>query len=128
MGPCVVEHIEYAQNLLWILNGPDSHFQVSTILSDIISFGMYFGSSNPNGMSILFIIQAVKLDINIERDLAYALKARQCPQILFLRGQKILYRDHGNCCNIFFILSHSFSRHVELFAANLNYGCFNMQN
>ncbi|CAO2836840.1 unnamed protein product [Amaranthus hypochondriacus] len=38
--------------------------------------------------------RAVKLDINIERDLAYALKARQCPQILFLRGQKILYREH----------------------------------
>ncbi|XP_021772506.1 thioredoxin-like fold domain-containing protein MRL7, chloroplastic [Chenopodium quinoa] len=37
--------------------------------------------------------RAVKLDINIERDLAYALKVRQCPQILFLRGQKILYRE-----------------------------------
>lgn len=38
--------------------------------------------------------RAVKLDINIERDLAYALKVRQCPQLLFLRGQKILYREN----------------------------------
>ncbi|KAL2941746.1 Thioredoxin-like fold domain-containing protein MRL7 chloroplastic [Bienertia sinuspersici] len=37
--------------------------------------------------------RAVKLDINIEKDLAYALKVRQGPQILFLRGQKILYRE-----------------------------------
>ncbi|GLT42282.1 hypothetical protein SLA2020_162930 [Shorea laevis] len=37
--------------------------------------------------------RAVKLDINIERDLAYALKANECPQILFLRGNKILYRE-----------------------------------
>lgn len=37
--------------------------------------------------------RAVKLDINIERDLAYALKVRECPQILFLRGQRILYRE-----------------------------------
>lgn len=111
-----------------ILNGPDSCFQVPTMLSDIISFRMYFGCSNPNDKSILFVIQAVKLDINIERDLVYALKARQCPQILFLRGQKILYREHGNCCNIFFIHWRTFSRHVEIIAANLKYGCFNMQS
>lgn len=37
--------------------------------------------------------RAVKLDINIERDLAYALKVRQGPQLLFLRGQRILYRE-----------------------------------
>ncbi|XP_054806792.1 thioredoxin-like fold domain-containing protein MRL7, chloroplastic isoform X2 [Prosopis cineraria] len=37
--------------------------------------------------------RAVKVDINIERDLAYALKARECPQILFLRGNKIVYRE-----------------------------------
>ncbi|KAK9756867.1 hypothetical protein RND81_01G126000 [Saponaria officinalis] len=37
--------------------------------------------------------RAVKLDINIERDLAYALKVKQCPQILFLRGQSVLYRE-----------------------------------
>ncbi|KAK6141492.1 hypothetical protein DH2020_024770 [Rehmannia glutinosa] len=35
----------------------------------------------------------VKIDINIERDLAYALKVKECPQILFLRGNKILYRE-----------------------------------
>ncbi|KAK6937742.1 hypothetical protein RJ641_031250 [Dillenia turbinata] len=39
--------------------------------------------------------RAVKLDINIERDLAYALKANECPQILFLRGSKVLYREKG---------------------------------
>lgn len=39
--------------------------------------------------------QAVKLDINIERDLAYALKVRECPQILFLRGNRIVYREKG---------------------------------
>ncbi|CAL5214144.1 unnamed protein product [Lathyrus oleraceus] len=37
--------------------------------------------------------RAVKIDINIERDLAYALKARECPQILFLRGNKMVYRE-----------------------------------
>ncbi|XP_061341667.1 thioredoxin-like fold domain-containing protein MRL7, chloroplastic [Gastrolobium bilobum] len=37
--------------------------------------------------------RAVKIDINIERDLAYALKVRECPQILFLRGNRIVYRE-----------------------------------
>ncbi|KAK3416930.1 hypothetical protein EUGRSUZ_H02674 [Eucalyptus grandis] len=37
--------------------------------------------------------RAVKVDMNIERDLAYALKVKECPQILFLRGNKILYRE-----------------------------------
>ncbi|XP_057779489.1 thioredoxin-like fold domain-containing protein MRL7 homolog, chloroplastic [Salvia miltiorrhiza] len=37
--------------------------------------------------------RTVKLDINIEKDLAYALKVRECPQLLFLRGNKILYRE-----------------------------------
>ncbi|KAK4347059.1 hypothetical protein RND71_033398 [Anisodus tanguticus] len=37
--------------------------------------------------------RTVKIDINIERDLAYALKVKECPQILFLRGNKILYRE-----------------------------------
>ncbi|XP_021814848.1 thioredoxin-like fold domain-containing protein MRL7, chloroplastic [Prunus avium] len=37
--------------------------------------------------------RSVKIDINIERDLAYALKVRECPQILFLRGNRILYRE-----------------------------------
>ncbi|TYH64338.1 hypothetical protein ES332_D07G259900v1 [Gossypium tomentosum] len=37
--------------------------------------------------------RAVKLDINIERDLAYALKVRECPQLLFLRGNRIMYRE-----------------------------------
>ncbi|XP_059626069.1 thioredoxin-like fold domain-containing protein MRL7, chloroplastic isoform X2 [Cornus florida] len=35
----------------------------------------------------------VKIDINIERDLAYALKVKECPQILFLRGNRIVYRE-----------------------------------
>lgn len=39
--------------------------------------------------------QAVKLDINIERDLAYALKVKECPQILFLLGNRIMYREKG---------------------------------
>ncbi|PQM38817.1 uncharacterized protein Pyn_17526 [Prunus yedoensis var. nudiflora] len=34
--------------------------------------------------------RSVKIDINIERDLAYALKVRECPQILFLRGKQDL--------------------------------------
>ncbi|XP_010451147.1 PREDICTED: uncharacterized protein LOC104733250 [Camelina sativa] len=38
-------------------------------------------------------IKAVKIDLNIETDLAYALKAKECPQILFLRGNRILYRE-----------------------------------
>ncbi|PIN17145.1 hypothetical protein CDL12_10190 [Handroanthus impetiginosus] len=37
--------------------------------------------------------RTVKVDINIERDLAYALKVKDGPQILFLRGNKILYRE-----------------------------------
>ncbi|KAL3519592.1 hypothetical protein ACH5RR_017741 [Cinchona calisaya] len=37
--------------------------------------------------------RTVKLDINIEKDLAYALKVKECPQILFLRGNRILYRE-----------------------------------
>ncbi|KAG5040977.1 hypothetical protein JHK85_013453 [Glycine max] len=37
--------------------------------------------------------RAVKIDINIERDLAYALKVRECPQILFLRGHRVVYRE-----------------------------------
>ncbi|KAL3644987.1 Thioredoxin-like fold domain-containing protein mrl7, chloroplastic [Castilleja foliolosa] len=38
--------------------------------------------------------RTVKIDINIERDLAYALKVKECPQILFLRGNKILHREN----------------------------------
>ncbi|KAJ0054723.1 hypothetical protein Pint_01691 [Pistacia integerrima] len=37
--------------------------------------------------------RAVKIDINIERDLAYALKVKECPQILFLLGSRIMYRE-----------------------------------
>ncbi|KAG8389183.1 hypothetical protein BUALT_Bualt02G0202500 [Buddleja alternifolia] len=40
--------------------------------------------------------RTVKIDMNIERDLAYALKVTECPQILFLRGNKILYRENEN--------------------------------
>lgn len=44
----------------------------------------------------------MKIDINIERDLAYALKAKDCPQILFLRGNRILHREQGKitCAHI----------------------------
>ncbi|KAK2648868.1 hypothetical protein Ddye_016357 [Dipteronia dyeriana] len=37
--------------------------------------------------------RAIKIDINIERDLAYALKVKECPQILFLLGNRIIYRE-----------------------------------
>ncbi|XP_006644943.1 thioredoxin-like fold domain-containing protein MRL7 homolog, chloroplastic [Oryza brachyantha] len=37
--------------------------------------------------------RTVKVDMNIERDLAFALQVEQCPQLLFLRGNKILYRE-----------------------------------
>ncbi|XP_019086212.1 PREDICTED: uncharacterized protein LOC104720088 [Camelina sativa] len=37
--------------------------------------------------------RAVKIDLNIETDLTYALKAKECPQVLFLRGNRILYRE-----------------------------------
>ena len=37
----------------------------------------------------------VKTDINIEADLAYALEVKECPQLLFLKGNKILYREKG---------------------------------
>ncbi|KAF2294907.1 hypothetical protein GH714_026942 [Hevea brasiliensis] len=38
-------------------------------------------------------VKTVKIDINIEKDLAYALKVKECPQILFLRGNRIIYRE-----------------------------------
>lgn len=37
--------------------------------------------------------RTVKLDINLERDMAYALKVKEGPQILFLRGNRIVYRE-----------------------------------
>ncbi|MQL86969.1 hypothetical protein Taro_019507 [Colocasia esculenta] len=37
--------------------------------------------------------RTVKIDMNIETDLAYALKVKACPQLLFLRGNRILYRE-----------------------------------
>ncbi|KAG1328266.1 Thioredoxin-like fold domain-containing protein MRL7, chloroplastic [Cocos nucifera] len=37
--------------------------------------------------------KTVKIDINIETDLAYALKVKECPQLLFLKGKRILYRE-----------------------------------
>ncbi|KAF9615749.1 hypothetical protein IFM89_026206 [Coptis chinensis] len=37
--------------------------------------------------------RSVKVDINIEQDLAYALKVKDSPQLLFLKGNKILYRE-----------------------------------
>ncbi|KAJ4844055.1 hypothetical protein Tsubulata_013463 [Turnera subulata] len=37
--------------------------------------------------------RTVKIDINLERDLAYALKVKECPQIIFLRGDRIVYRE-----------------------------------
>ncbi|KAK1428424.1 hypothetical protein QVD17_17258 [Tagetes erecta] len=37
--------------------------------------------------------RTVKLDMNIETDLAYALKVRECPQILFLRGNRVIYKE-----------------------------------
>lgn len=45
--------------------------------------------------------QAVKIDRNIETDLAYALKAKECPQLLFLRGNRILYREKGDAVFLF---------------------------
>ncbi|XP_073117123.1 thioredoxin-like fold domain-containing protein MRL7 homolog, chloroplastic isoform X2 [Elaeis guineensis] len=37
--------------------------------------------------------KTVKIDINVETDLAYALKVKECPQLLFLKGNRILYRE-----------------------------------
>ncbi|CAN1131535.1 Thioredoxin-like fold domain-containing protein MRL7 homolog, chloroplastic [Linum perenne] len=37
--------------------------------------------------------RTVKIDMNIERDLACALKVKECPQILFLRGHRLMYRE-----------------------------------
>lgn len=82
-------------------------------------------------MTIYSLKQAVKLDINIERDLAYALKVRQCPQILFLRGHKILYRESGKSCNIVSFLSHSFSGNAGfsiLQTLNVTVSIFGMQS
>lgn len=54
--------------------------------------------------------QTVKIDINIERDLAYALKVKDCPQILFLRGNKILYREKGKA---YCFHNRITSRHIQ---------------
>ncbi|WOK99986.1 hypothetical protein Cni_G08698 [Canna indica] len=37
--------------------------------------------------------RTIKIDMNIETDLAYALDVKECPQLLFLKGNKILYRE-----------------------------------
>ncbi|THU62903.1 hypothetical protein C4D60_Mb01t10050 [Musa balbisiana] len=37
--------------------------------------------------------RTIKIDINIEKDLAYALNVKTCPELLFLKGNKILYRE-----------------------------------
>ncbi|CAM8894522.1 unnamed protein product [Rhodiola kirilowii] len=37
--------------------------------------------------------RTVKIDINIERDLAYALKVKEGPELLFLRGNRIIFRE-----------------------------------
>ena len=42
-----------------------------------------------------FWSQSVKIDVNIGKDLAYALKVQDFPQILFLRGSRIIYRERG---------------------------------
>lgn len=60
----------------------------------------------------------MKIDTNIERDLAYALKARECPQILFLRGNRILYREKGEIISALYnIKKHDF---VQMLGRN---GC-----
>ncbi|XP_020587683.1 uncharacterized protein LOC110029641 [Phalaenopsis equestris] len=37
--------------------------------------------------------RTIKIDMNIETDLAHALKVRECPQLLFLKGNRIVYRE-----------------------------------
>lgn len=60
--------------------------------------------------------QTVKIDINIERDLAYALKIKECPQILFLRGNRILYREKRKIPLFLLFLGFGMSLpHIDLF-------------
>ncbi|KAK1270642.1 hypothetical protein QJS04_geneDACA006162 [Acorus gramineus] len=40
--------------------------------------------------------RTIKIDMNIETDLAYALKVRECPQLLFLRGNRMVYREKAS--------------------------------
>lgn len=58
---------------------------------------MYYGKviEVVGHMLNLIEFQTVKVDMNIERDLAFALQVKECPQLLFLRGNKILYREKG---------------------------------
>lgn len=59
-------------------------------------------------------MQTVKFDVNIEKDMAYALKVKECPQLLFLRGHKIMYREKGNVFVLFLVngnLCHSYRKH-----------------
>ncbi|KAI9181624.1 hypothetical protein LWI28_016826 [Acer negundo] len=58
--------------------------------------------------------RAIKIDINIERDLAYALKVKECPQILFLLGNRIIYREKE------FRTSDDY---ISLLASNLLFEC-----
>lgn len=69
-------------------------------------------SANNNALKYS-LKQAVKLDINIERDMAYALKVRECPQILFLRGNRIVYREKG------LLQSFSFKEHTKFWSVKL---------
>lgn len=46
-----------------------------------------------------YVLQTIKIDINIEKDLAYALNVKACPELLFLKGNKILYREKGQRCS-----------------------------
>ncbi|EPS72715.1 hypothetical protein M569_02042, partial [Genlisea aurea] len=55
-----------------------------------------------------FLMCTVKVDMNIEKDLAYALRAKECPQILFLRGNKMVYRETKlrSCDELVLMIAH----------------------
>lgn len=74
---------------------------VQSLIVSFIDVAALFLDKNYN----VFMKQAVKIDRNIETDLAYALKAKECPHILFLRGNRILYREKGDrlCINAVFL-------------------------
>ncbi|MBA0640776.1 hypothetical protein Goklo_023683 [Gossypium klotzschianum] len=80
---------------MYSIRSLEKAYCISTLLEkgqNICLAVLHYLSANDDALEYSWK-QAVKLDINIERDLAYALKVRECPQLLFLRGNRIMYRE-----------------------------------
>ncbi|PPS07612.1 hypothetical protein GOBAR_AA13037 [Gossypium barbadense] len=97
-NPSKSQHKSSPENLvqfMYSIKPLEKAYFISTLLEkgqNICLAVLHYLSANDDALEY-FWKQAVKLDINIERDLAYALKVRECLQLLFLRGNRIMYRE-----------------------------------